>query len=200
MQAFYWPVSALTKLAFLFFYLRIFPGQKLRYSIFATMALTGCYWATFQFGNIFYCTPISQVWNGWDGEHAGKCLDINKFMIAATGTNILIDILIIVLPIPELLKLSLSWRKKVGLLTMFTVGLLWVQSIFRSPASFADSITNSTLVVSILRIQAILTYSTSQNGTYDNVPATYWSTVEINVGVFCVCMVCTLFLIHSNVY
>jgi enolase len=68
------------------------------------------------------------VWEGWDGEHAGKCLDINKFMIAATGTNIFIDVVIIVLPIPQLLKLSLSWRKKVGLLAMFAVGILSVSS------------------------------------------------------------------------
>ena len=69
------------------------------------------------------------VWEGWDGEHNGKCLDINKFMIAATGTNIFIDSIIIVLPVPQLLKLSLSWRKKVGLLAMFTVGILSVYSL-----------------------------------------------------------------------
>jgi len=136
MQAFYWPVSALTKLAFLFFYLRIFPGAKLRGCIFVTMGLTMCYWITFQFGNIFYCSPISMVWEGWDGEHAGKCLDINKFMIAATGTNIFIDVVIIVLPIPQLLKLSLSWRKKVGLLAMFAVGILSVSSWLRRLFSY----------------------------------------------------------------
>ncbi|KAF2864811.1 hypothetical protein BDV95DRAFT_613177 [Massariosphaeria phaeospora] len=169
MQNFYWPVSTLTKLSFLFFYLRIFPAQNVRRYVYATMALTAAYYLTFQFGNLFYCRPVSLVWNGWDGEHAGSCVDINKFMISATAVNIFIDVVIIILPIPHLVSLNLSWRKKVGLIAMFLVG-------------------GVTLVVSVLRIQSILNYAKSQNGTYDNVPAGFWSLVEVNIGVFCVCM------------
>lgn len=126
MQNFYWPISALTKLAFLFFYLRIFPSYTLRKYIQATMALTLCYWTGYQLGNLFYCRPITMIWNGWDGEHKGHCIDINKFMVSACFINIAIDIIIILLPIRELLKLRLSWRKKIGLLAMFLVGGLYV--------------------------------------------------------------------------
>lgn len=122
MQNFYWPVSALTKMAFLFFYLRIFPGEGMRRCIFAAMCLTMGYWVAFQFGNLFYCRPVSHVWEGWHGEHAGKCININHFMVSASAINILIDVIIIVLPTPQLLRLQMSWRKKIGLMAMFTVG------------------------------------------------------------------------------
>jgi hypothetical protein len=127
-QIFYWPISALTKMSFLFFYLRIFPRKQLRKYVFAAMVLTFCYWAGFQFGNIFYCSPISMVWNAWDMEHKGRCLDINTFMVAASAVNIAIDLIIIVIPIPELLNLSMNWRKKIGVLAVFLVGLLYVLS------------------------------------------------------------------------
>jgi hypothetical protein len=162
-QIFYWPISFLTKMAFLFFYLRIFPRQELRKYIYAAMGITFCYYVGFQFGNIFYCRPISMVWkyvtsmydllvrqrltlySGWDLEHKGTCLSINNFMVlvspsdklilrhtltsynyarSASAVNIAIDLIIMIIPIPELLKLSMSWRKKLGLLAIFMVGIL----------------------------------------------------------------------------
>lgn len=123
-QIFYWPISAFTKLAFLFFYLRIFPRVELRKYVFGTMGLTFLYWAVYQFGNIFYCTPISLVWQGWDGQHPGKCLDINKFLLSAAPVNILLDLIIIVMPIRDILILSLSWRRKLAIMSIFLVGIL----------------------------------------------------------------------------
>ena len=43
---------------------------------------------------------------------------------SASAVNIAIDLIIMVIPIPELLKLSMSWRKKLGLLAIFMVGVL----------------------------------------------------------------------------
>jgi hypothetical protein len=123
-QIFYWPTTALTKMAFLLLYLRIFPQEDLRKYVFATMALTFCYWAFFQFSNIFYCHPMSMVWEGWDGEHEGSCWDINLLMLSAAGVTVLLDSIIIVLPIRELLRLSLSCKKKLGILAIFVVGIL----------------------------------------------------------------------------
>ncbi|KAH8730153.1 hypothetical protein GQ44DRAFT_823495 [Phaeosphaeriaceae sp. PMI808] len=168
-QIFYWPTTALTKLAFLLLYLRIFPQEKLRKYIYTTMALTFCYWAFFQFSNIFYCRPMTMVWEGWDGEHEGSCWDINLLMLAAAGVTVILDCVIIVLPIREIMQLSLSFQKKLGIMAIFTVGIF-------------------TLVVSCLRVWKITSYAKSLNPTWDNVPADYWSVLEANVSVLCVCM------------
>jgi hypothetical protein len=50
------------------------------------------------------------------------------------------------------------------------------------------NILNSTLIVSCLRIERVMSYAKSQNPTWDNIPADYWSVMEANLGVFCVCM------------
>lgn len=43
-------------------------------------------------------------------------------------------------------------------------------------------------VVSIIRLQALVTFGKSSNATWDNFPVSLWSTVEINVGIVCTCM------------
>jgi hypothetical protein len=43
-------------------------------------------------------------------------------------------------------------------------------------------------VVSIIRLQALVTFGKSKNATWDNFPVSLWSTVEINVGIVCTCM------------
>ena len=92
--------------------------------VFFLMGLSFCWWAAFEFGNIFTCHPISYFWQGWDGEHKGGCINANTFIYVGSGVNIAIDIIILLLPIPELLKLQLSLKRKTAILAMFSVGSL----------------------------------------------------------------------------
>jgi hypothetical protein len=55
------------------------------------------------------------------------------------------------------------------------------------PASTLTS-HHSTTIVSIVRLQSLVQFSSSTNPTYDNVPTAYWSVLEAFVGIFCVCM------------
>jgi hypothetical protein len=120
----YWPTTALSKLAFLLMYLRIFPQERLRTYIYTTIVVTFCYWMFFEFAIIFYCRPISMVWEGWDGEHEGKCWNVNHLILAAGGCTIALDVAIILLPVRELLHLSMTWKRKFEILALFTVGAL----------------------------------------------------------------------------
>lgn len=43
-------------------------------------------------------------------------------------------------------------------------------------------------MVSVIRLQALVTFGKSSNPTWDNFPVSLWSTVEINVGIICTCM------------
>ena len=46
----------------------------------------------------------------------------------------------------------------------------------------------STIIVSCLRVQSLTQYANTTNPTYDTLSSGTWSVVELNVGVFCVCM------------
>jgi hypothetical protein len=122
-QNFYWPITTLTKFSFLFLFLAIFPQAKLRKCVYATMALTLVNFVFFQFANIFYCRPISKVWD-WADEEEGSCLNIYHLMVSGAGMTVLLDSIIIVLPVQQLLRLNLSFGKKVAILAIFGVGIL----------------------------------------------------------------------------
>jgi hypothetical protein len=66
-------------------------------------------------------------------------------------------------------KLDLSWKKKVGIVSTFLVGLF-------------------VTICSIIRLRALVGWSTSTNQTMDYANLAVWSLIELDVGVICACM------------
>lgn len=52
------------------------------------------------------------------------CLDLNALGYSSAGINILQDIVILIIPIPWLINLNCSRRKKIQILAMFGLGVL----------------------------------------------------------------------------
>ncbi|KAF2256458.1 hypothetical protein BU26DRAFT_599145 [Trematosphaeria pertusa] len=144
----YFSCSGFTKLCFLFFFLRVFPGEHIQKAIYAVIAISVAYTVGFGTTMIFACRPISAVW---------------------TWFNIAIDLAIVAIPIPNLLRLKLGLRRKLFLVAIFSVGAI-------------------TIVVSCIRLGALATYATSTNPLYDNLMAGVYSVLELNIGLMCVYM------------
>lgn len=73
----------------------------------------------------FICRPTTFFWRGWDGEHEGTCpINVNAQTYALGATNIGLDVLIFLIPMPQLRPLKMSRRKKFGVALMFLVGLM----------------------------------------------------------------------------
>ena len=60
----------------------------------------------------------------WDGEHQGKCVDVNALAFANAGLCIVLDLVTLGLPISQVVKLQLSLRKKFWVTAMLSVGLM----------------------------------------------------------------------------
>ncbi|KAL5401423.1 hypothetical protein PMIN06_004714 [Paraphaeosphaeria minitans] len=169
-QAGYFLTIGFTKLTFLFFFLYIFPTQGVRTTVFILMGITVCHSLGFELALIFSCLPIRAVWTGWMKEEPYHyCMNQNAFIYAAAGTNFAIDLGILTVPIPQLLKLKLSLRRKFFMVCIFSTGVL-------------------TMIVSCIRIQTIATYGNSNNPMYDSLEAALYSVLEQNVGLICICM------------
>lgn len=123
-EVFYFMAVALTKLSFLSFCLGIFPRKELRTKVYVLVAVSLAHGVAFTLVCLFNCTPVSYIWENWDGEHTGKCINFHIFAWAHAAINITLDITIIALPIPELMDLSMSTKKKVQIIMMFSVGAL----------------------------------------------------------------------------
>lgn len=121
----------LTKLSILGFYLRFFPFvvfPGLRTAIHVTIAVTAASGISFIMSIVFQCTPISFFWSLFDDPApVGTCININLYGWIVAAFNFALDIWMLALPLPELLKLSLPRRKKVVVCLMFMVGGLYVR-------------------------------------------------------------------------
>jgi hypothetical protein len=159
----------LLKLTLLFFFLRIFPKTIVRNLLKGTIAFTILYGIAFIIAAVFQCRPISHYWNSWDLEHKGQCININGLAWTNAGISIVLDVWMLVLPLWEVFKLQLSFRKKISVALMFLVGTF-------------------VTVVSCLRLQSLVHFAVSSNPTWDQTPVINWSNIEINVGIICACM------------
>lgn len=116
----YQPALILTKASILCQYYRIFPGKNIRIAIYTMAGITAAFgiWSTFTF--IFMCTPIQAFWN--QTLPGGHCINTTAAYFAASGVNILTDVLIFLLPMPALYQLQLPKRQRIGLMVVFALG------------------------------------------------------------------------------
>lgn len=123
-ELFYIFILGLSKPSILAFYLRIFPSDNFRRSCLSVISLTVLSTVAFLVVTLFHCYPISYNWNGWKKESEGKCTNLNAQTYATAAMNIVLDFCVLLLPIPWLLKLQVSLRKKINLILMFSLGIL----------------------------------------------------------------------------
>lgn len=123
-EFFYSYGTAGMKLSILAFYLRIFTTKSFRLATYIVMTVIIAFLVTCEFITIFQCTPISFAWKGWKGEMKGHCINIWALAWFTSPFNIVLDIVVMALPLPHLLRLNLSRKKKFQVASMFSVGLL----------------------------------------------------------------------------
>ena len=159
---------ATTKISMLLFYLKVFPQRYFRVCTWVLIGLNVVYALVYDFLLTFQCHPIPGVWRSWDGEYEARCISINLIGWTAAAINILLDLLVIILPLPELLRLSMSLKKKVQIVSMFAVGFLYANraayvSFFAGVS--ANVIQSSITVVSVLRLSSLIRFGTTENVT-----------------------------------
>ncbi|EUC40598.1 hypothetical protein COCMIDRAFT_108368, partial [Bipolaris oryzae ATCC 44560] len=166
----YFALITFVKLQFLLFYLQIFPDKRFRRIVFCVITFNLISMVAFIFASIFFCSPVSLAWTQWDREHTGKCSsNKNTLSYANASISILLELVALALPIPEIWKLQLSLKKKIGVLLMFSVGVF-------------------VTIVSILRLRAFTYFANTRNVTWDFTEASLWSIIEWEVGIICSCM------------
>ncbi|KAJ4229224.1 hypothetical protein NW759_003950 [Fusarium solani] len=168
-QVSYIPAICLTKIAIISIFIRVFPNKVFQMVCWGTIAHCALFMLSTTIAAILACVPVEAAWTNWKGTKEGVCYDNNAFWWAHSAINIVTDLWILALPIPQLLKLQLGRKKKIYLILMFSVGIIIT-------------------VVSIVRFSGLVTYSATSNPTYNNVMVATYSVIECNVSIICCCM------------
>lgn len=107
-------------MSILWLYRRIFAVAHFRRYCLVLLIINGCYGISFLIVYLTNCTPVDQLYNPHPDGH---CRDMQISDFATVGINILLDIAILVLPLPTLWSLQLPVRKKVVITIMLSFGL-----------------------------------------------------------------------------
>ncbi|KAI8718243.1 CFEM domain-containing protein [Fusarium sp. LHS14.1] len=162
-QILYILIQVSAKASILAFYSRVFTSRMFRIAVWSAAAFLIGHGLIFLGLVIFQCSPIVSIWNR---SLESKCLNLTAIGYAGAVFSIVEDIAILILPIPELLKLQLGGRKKAALLFMFSIG------------SFA-------CVTSMVRLKYLVSFASTFDATWDNVYVVIWSMIELSCALIC---------------
>lgn len=112
-------VVGLNKVSAIIFFQRIFVGKSFRLTCWACMSVIVAWNVGAIAATIWQCVPIAGF---WDKSIEATCIDSSVFWTAYAVGNILTDAMVIVLPIPQVLRLQLRLREKVMLCGVFLLG------------------------------------------------------------------------------
>ena len=72
---------------------------------------------------IFQCRPIEAAWNL---DPRAKCIKITTVWMVMGAMNVLTDVLLLLVPIPQLWALQMRRDTKFGIIGIFSIGGLFV--------------------------------------------------------------------------
>ncbi|OHW98977.1 CFEM domain-containing protein [Colletotrichum incanum] len=174
----YFVSLAFIKISIIFLYFRIFPDEKFRKALWLTQVFNVLLLISFVAAQLALCQPLKLAWVGWTKEIEGKCFNRNVFIILHGAINVALDLWMLILPLTQLYGLHMQIRKKLGVMLMFSIGILAVLII------------RSLTAVSAYRIKAVLVFAKSYNvsASADSLETALWSHIELCVGVVVACL------------
>ncbi|GAQ46959.1 hypothetical protein ANI_1_588044 [Aspergillus niger] len=114
------------------------------------------------------CKPLSYFWNQFQGA-SGTCIDTDTFFLATGIINMINDIIILIIPFPQIAKLQMNRRKKIAVCLILALG------------SFV-------CVASAVRIYVLYRFTQAHDITWMMGPLFIWSSIEPSVAIVCACL------------
>ncbi|OHW95681.1 hypothetical protein CSPAE12_05653, partial [Colletotrichum incanum] len=113
------------KASIIFFYLRVFRLVNPTFTtvLWCTQAANFANCIAFTVAKLNQCKPFSYSWEGWDGRHLGRCVNLHAMLISHAALNVAMNVWMLVLPMTQVLWLNLRKRQKLEVLSMFGLGI-----------------------------------------------------------------------------
>ncbi|KAK7955852.1 uncharacterized protein PG986_005074 [Apiospora aurea] len=120
---FTWVISlSLCKISILLLYRKLFPTPLIHWASLATSVLIAAWAVATIMAGCLICQPISKNWDLF--MTGGDCGD-QVLSFTVTGvTNLITDVMVLVLPLPNLYKLQAPIQQRVVLVGVFSLGFL----------------------------------------------------------------------------
>ncbi|KAI1458681.1 hypothetical protein F4805DRAFT_473998 [Annulohypoxylon moriforme] len=172
----------LVKASVLFFYLRIFSivSGRVRRMLIALITIVTMWTTAWLFESIFNCNLNFLAVQGTSQALRTKCVNFSVADLMLCITDFVIDIVIIIFPVPLIWNLNVSARRKIATSGIFLLGA----------ATIATSLTR---VVMSARIAAI-NLATDSDQVLTITVYIYWGMIECGIGIVVACLPTLAFL------
>ncbi|KAI3395630.1 hypothetical protein diail_1068 [Diaporthe ilicicola] len=162
------------KISICFLFLRLFPDKRIRRLLWGTQVFIVVLIVTYLIADLAQCQPMSYFWDMWDGDHVGRCNNLNGMAWSHAIINIALDLWMLALPASQVWGLNMPLRRKLGVMIMFGLGIFIT-------------------IVSIIRLRSLIGFAQAypQNPTMDFFGIAVWSALELTTGVTVACLPAT---------
>lgn len=115
--------TAVSKSSALFFYARIFgvTNTRFKYALWLVHAMNIAWLIAILLSVTFMCNPVEKAWKP---ALDGHCLNTGLLWTGSGITSLIIDVIILVLPLPMLWKLQMKAIRRVQITGVFICGYL----------------------------------------------------------------------------
>ncbi|XEV07514.1 hypothetical protein FSHL1_012801 [Fusarium sambucinum] len=169
-QVAYTIVLSLVKASILAFYLQIFQDRKFRITVWVTQFINIFTAVLYSILTLLQKNPISLNWSGATNSQSNGHVVLSDKLLYLTHSiiSLALDIWMVILPLTQLYHLGLKLRKKIGVMSMFSCGILIVGT-------------------SVTRFYYLAKYQIARD-VQESVKAIMWAYIELCMGVVVGCM------------
>ncbi|KAG9705940.1 hypothetical protein KCU69_g4090, partial [Aureobasidium melanogenum] len=170
------------KLSFCWTYMRIFSLSSVRGTIrcrtwidrsLVACALASCMYAlSVWLPMTVACRPLRHFWDQYTGASNGSCMDYLSMWIFTGICSAALDLIILLLPIPWIWSLQMSWTKKLSVMGILALGTLVV-------------------IAAIIRLVYMSRMMHETDITWALGPAQIWTSLEPSLGIVSPCLITT---------
>ncbi|OJK01932.1 hypothetical protein ASPACDRAFT_76435 [Aspergillus aculeatus ATCC 16872] len=161
----------LSKASVILLYMRIFHTRTFRRVCQLFLGLAIAWTAVMFFVCLFQCYPVTALVEGFYGN---KCINTMVFYNGLSGSDVVLDVCVLLLPIPMVLRVKLEVRQKAAVLGMFLLGALAVASSIARLAAFIEC-----------ERVLLIHYN---NETYYTSGVFIWTVVELALAIISACL------------
>ena len=156
---------SLTRLSLLFFYRRIFATKTFHWLSVIMGVFLVAWWISYVTAVILSCRPVNAF---WDQSIKGHCMNEMTLAYGLTATELVMNIALVIMPIPWIIRLNLPKEKKFAIGGVFMLG-------------------GFVLVACSLRFPFLAEFKYT-DASWTIAGSGIWVNIEANVGIASVCL------------
>ncbi|KAL8709640.1 MAG: hypothetical protein Q9225_007424 [Loekoesia sp. 1 TL-2023] len=168
-ELFYCTGTAFMKLSLLAFYWRIFNVPSIRRPIIILVTAVVAWLFARYLATILHCIPVPAYWDK-SIKNASCGVNDRLFFMGTNTVNFVLDLIVLILPMPYVQKLQVRRSQKLVVFSMFALG---------------------GFIVAVSIILLVVCYKLDNNSpdvTWTISPIVLWAGTEINLGVVTACL------------